>query len=188
MEFWEDLIGGMTKEASSLDEHLADQSSAESVRHLTDRIREASGLPLPVEAGTRVSFRGNLGAVLSYSGTLREADEGTVVTVRVPSSRNRAADRLGSTNLTALDRLVFVKWDSGDFLPVQAEHLRAAKAQETSSFLMRVASMLDLTDFMKVSGEDLVHKATKDLWAMRKDGDEFVIERLFDETGKPLKV
>ena len=36
--------------------------------------------------------------------------------------------------------------------------------------------------------EELVHKATKDLWSFKKDGDNYVIERLFDESGNPLKV
>jgi len=48
--------------------------------------------------------------------------------------------------------------------------------------------MGDLTAFLKVGSETLVHKATRDLWSLRKDGKEFVIERLFDDTGVPLKV
>jgi len=38
------------------------------------------------------------------------------------------------------------------------------------------------------NNDELVHKATKDLWSFHQDGDNYVIERLFDETGEPLKV
>jgi len=176
-DFWNDLTLGMHKEASPLDTHLGKRAPAESVRSLTDRIREASALPLPVEAGTRVLFANNLGAVLSYSEPPDGNSEGTVVTVRSASG-----------DLTHMNDLVFVKWDSGQFLPVHREHLRAAKSRVASSYSMRISCVGDLTDFMKTSKDELIHKATKDLWAMRKDGDEFVIERLFDETGKPLKV
>ena len=35
--------------------------------------------------------------------------------------------------------------------------------------------------------EELVHKATDDLWSFSKGDDGYVISRLFDETGDPLK-
>jgi len=38
------------------------------------------------------------------------------------------------------------------------------------------------------SRDELVHKATKDLWSFREDGGQFVIERLFNDSGDPLKV
>mgnify|MGYP000210731032 CR=1 FL=1 len=177
-DFWDDLTRGMHKEASPLDVHLGKRAAKESVRNLTDRVRAANALSLPVEAGTRVSFANNLGAVLSYPEPPDGNSEGTVVTVRSASG-----------NLTDMDGLVFVKWDTGAFLPVHREHLRLAeKKRIASSFMRRVSSIGDLTDFMRTASDELVHKATKDLWAMRKDGDDFVIERLFDETGTPLKV
>jgi hypothetical protein len=84
---------------------------------------------------------------------------------------------------------MFVKWDNGSFMPVHAEHLRrASDTRIASSYSIRVSSLGDLTDFMKTSSEDLVHKATKDLWAVKNVGGEYLIERLFDETGAPLKV
>lgn len=178
MDFWNDLTLGFAKEASSLDEHLGDRTSSESVRLLVERFREANGLPLPAEAGTRVAFLGNLGAVLSYPVPPEAGSEGTVVTVR-----SAAGD------VTASGGLVFVKWDNGDFLPVHAAHLRAAVPRDATAFRRRCA-FGDLGEFLKSSKskDELVHKATKDLWAMRKEGDEYVIERLFDSSGSPLKV
>lgn len=171
MEFWDELSLGLSKEASSLDEHLGAPVS-ESVRALTDSFRGAvAGV-----AGERVAFRGTLSSLLSYPNPPSDKEEGTVVTVRSAS---------GDTTVSG--DFVFVKWDSGSFLPVHRAHLKSSGATR-STFRKRFSSVGDLSDFMKTSGNDLVHKATKDLWAMRKEGDEFVIERLFDETGSPLKV
>jgi len=177
MSFWDELTNGMHSEASSIDEHLGHlRTPGESIRSLSDAGREASGLPLPVGAGTRVSFRGNLGALLAYAEPPEAGAEGEVVTVRSASG-----------DITAMDGLVFVKWDSGSFLPVHREHLRSAKPVQ-SAFSKRVACIGDLSDFMKSAGDDLIHKATKDLWSMRKEGDGYVIERLFNDSGSPLKV
>lgn len=178
MSFWDELTLGMHSEAASIDEHLGHRrTSTESIRNLADEVRKASGLSLPVAAGTRVAFRGNLGALLSYDSPPEAGAEGEVVMVRSASG-----------DITAAEGLVFVKWDSGAFLPVHREHLRAANPIPQPSFSKRVASIGDLSDFMKAAGDDLIHKATKDLWSMRKEGDGFVIERLFKDTGAPLKV
>lgn len=174
-DFWDEMTMGMHR-VSSLDDHLSGRLSNESVRALTDKFRAENALHLPVEAGTRVSFVGNLGAVLSYPNPPEGGEEGTVVSVRTAT---------GDT--THLDDTVFVKWDTGLFLPTFREHLRLASGQ-AEGFVMRVSALQDLTDFFKTSGEDLVHKATKDLWSVKQKGDEYVIERLFDDTGAPLKV
>jgi hypothetical protein len=52
---------------------------------------------------------------------------------------------------------------------------------------VRVASLQQLVSFQRVSAETLVHKSNRDLWSLKKDGEKFYIERLFDDTGKPLK-
>jgi hypothetical protein len=52
---------------------------------------------------------------------------------------------------------------------------------------MRVASCKDLTAFTRVSEDTLVHKSDRELWTLRKEADGFVIERLFDDNGGPLK-
>jgi len=46
---------------------------------------------------------------------------------------------------------------------------------------IKVASM-DLTDFMKISDDTLVHKSNKDLWKMFKDAEgNIFIERMFED-------
>src|SRR3972149_2620398 len=53
-----------------------------SVRALTDREREKAALQLPVEAGTRVQFAANAGAVLTYDDPPTPNASGVVVTVK----------------------------------------------------------------------------------------------------------
>ena len=46
----------------------------------------------------------------------------------------------------------------------------------------------DLKGFVRVSADTLIHKSQKDLWALKKEGDgHFYIERLFDDSGEPIK-
>jgi len=51
----------------------------------------------------------------------------------------------------------------------------------------RIASLGDLSGFLRLSNETLIHKSERDLWALRREGDQFVIELLFDDDGNPVK-
>jgi len=51
----------------------------------------------------------------------------------------------------------------------------------------RIASLQELAGFVRVSEDTLVHKSEQDLWSMRRDGEAFVIERLFDSGSGPVK-
>lgn len=155
----------------------AEQSA---LQRLTDKARAAHALELPVEAGTRVAFKHNLGSVMHYANLPEE--NGTVITVRGAS---------GDT--TVHDGMVMVAWDDGFFLPVHPEHLtraaentkRASKVRVSFIEFSQVSAMFEQA---KTASNDLVHKATKDLWSFRQEGGEYVIERLFDGDGEPLKV
>jgi hypothetical protein len=50
-----------------------------------------------------------------------------------------------------------------------------------------VASVSDLKSFTRISAESLIHKSEHDLWALKREGTQFFIERLFDDNGEPLK-
>jgi len=51
---------------------------------------------------------------------------------------------------------------------------------EENNEMVKISSM-DLTDFMKISDETLIHKSNKDLWRMVKDKEgNIFIQRLFD--------
>ncbi|MFA6235283.1 MAG: hypothetical protein WC824_14000 [Bacteroidota bacterium] len=203
-DFWSDVIGetktgsedmgpdfdpsqvqfGGGASHSVIDEVLGHRtlssSQYTSMRALTDKAREQSSLALPVNAGTRVAFLANLGSVLSYSDVPHPACEGTVVTVK---TANGPATYQGSD--------VFFLWDDSNFRVIRAEHLKLGSPRKTANnFRMVVSDLGDISSmFVNAgSGDDLVHKATKDLWSCHKDGGNYVIERLFDDTGKPLKV
>ena len=313
-DFWTRLVTGHsnTTISSAIDTHLAGNGIGESfggVRTLTDRSRQANALPLPVEAGTKVVFAGNLGAHLTYDDVPADGITGEVVTVKSATGE-----------ITHHGGKVFVKWADGKFRPIHATHLRLAgqgktaavprkkmenaiagkmppgskkgrganrvimltgdsakvvgkdnysrhKMSEmsedeitalynflvlgkrgrraggldtilkemdlpemrldTSSFanvrwllrnmgvknkdhpkygdakkalkalhkslgkkasVIRVASLGDLTQFLKRADGKLVHKSTNDLWSYSKDADgNFLVSRLFDDEGEPLR-
>lgn len=52
---------------------------------------------------------------------------------------------------------------------------------------VRVASVQQLQGFQRLSKDTLIHKSDRDLWALRKEGEAFFIERLFDDAGLPIK-
>jgi hypothetical protein len=88
------------------------------------------------------------------------------------------------------------KWGTG---PSMDLHLQERKI--TSSFesvrdlvstskcsLLRVASLGDLSGFLRVSNDLLIHKSTRDLWSVSKTADGSIeVTRLFDDDGSPLK-
>lgn len=51
---------------------------------------------------------------------------------------------------------------------------------------MKVGSLTQLQGFTRTASDQLVHKSTQDLWSIKRDGGEFVIERLFQD-GSPVK-
>lgn len=202
-EFWDKLISGHTSSrvSNSTDRRLAGRAFGEdfeSVRGVTDQGRAQGSIPLPVEAGTRVSFRGSLGACLTYENPPAPGSEGVVVSVRTANG-----------DVTSHEGLVFVKWDAGSFTPVHSQHLRnaggnktallqrrVAKSDPTTSqggipsdvYQIRVGGLGDLSSFLKVAEGTLVHKSTRDLWSFKKDGDgNLKVLRLFDTKGDPLK-
>ena len=172
-EFWETGEFFDDNAARSLDAHLNGNTTVQ------DYVRGLTATPREIPSGTRVAFDGKLSSLLSYPAPPGIGATGTVVKVRTSS---------GDT--TEFNGLVFVKWDDGRFFGAHRAHLRRAASSRTANgYRMTVTAMGDLTDFLKSgTDEELVHKSSKDLWKLSKAGGEYVIERLFDETGKPLKV
>ena len=171
--FWEEG-GSLNSDAvHTLDAHLSGNTV------VRDYIRGLTAVAREIPSGTRVAFDGKLSSLLCYPEPPGRGEGGTVVKVRTSS---------GDT--TEFNGLVFVKWDDGRFFGVHRNHLRSgSKSRTATAYRMTVTAMGDLTDFMKSgSDEELVHKSSRDLWKLSKAGGEFIIERLFDETGNPLKV
>ena len=164
---------------NSLDSYLASSTPQNKVRNL---VRALWDQDIDIPAGTRVAFDGCLSNLLAYPNPPLDRSIGTVVTVRTATG-----------DATHLDGMVFVKWDDGSFQGAYKDHLRLASTTNRratlSEFRRVVADLGDLGDFLRVaSGPDLVHKATKDLWSLSQVDGEYVIERLFSDSGKPLKV
>lgn len=185
-DFWDNLLreANLSRETSGMDTHIASRDlegeQFTSMRELTDRHREATALTLPVEAGTRVAFKGALGAYLSMDNPPSTGTQGTVVTVKSAQG-----------DVTSHDGMVFVQWDDGIFRSVHANYLKPGEAMKRMGHTgqrIRVASLGDLGDFLKVADDTLVHRATRDLWSLKRDGEAYVIERLFDDVGEPLRV
>jgi len=64
---------------------------------------------------------------------------------------------------------------------------RAAAARPGET--LRVASVDNLKGFTRIASTTLVRHAERDLWSIKEGEDgEFMIERLFDDDGNPVKV
>lgn len=63
-----------------------------------------------------------------------------------------------------------------------------AKAAAKKPARVKVGSLSQLNGFERVSSETLIQKSTKDLWAITREGNDYYIERLFQDNGDPLKV
>jgi hypothetical protein len=128
-----------------------------------------------------VKFVASLASVLSYSDIPSGDMEGTIIKVKTAEGK-----------ITHREGRAFVLWDDGKFRPVLAEHLRRASPRKrmATAVRMTVANLGDISGIFKAAnGDELIHKATRDLWSFRQDKNgSFVIERLFDDEGKPLKV
>lgn len=196
--FWDSLEDGESNlvriaNSHSMDSFLADAQDdlliekelqghhATALQALTDKGRADAAIPLTTDAGTRVSFISNVGSLLTYAECPEPGSEGTVVTVRTA---------VGDTTHHA-NRL-FVKFDDGIFMAVDRVHLRTVASKKQATNFRRVVSSLgDLSEFLISAGSkqsELVHKSTQDIWSFHMDGDNYVIERLFDDSGEPLKV
>jgi hypothetical protein len=54
---------------------------------------------------------------------------------------------------------------------------------------VRVASIRDLSPFIRLSNDELIHKAERDLWSIKREpSGSMYVERMFDDNGSPLKV
>lgn len=168
---------------SQLDLYLQDRLPKDSVFRLTDQGRNQYALRLPARPGVRVAFTSNIGAVLTHDNVPPDGMTGTVILVRTAQG-----DR------TAHDDNVFVKWDDGKMRMIHRHYLRpapaGAKTAEVVTRRVEAGSLGDLTEFLiQGTGTELVHKATKDLWSLQPtDGGDYLLNRLFQENGDPLKV
>lgn len=145
---------------------------------------QASGQEAPVlnrtyKAGQRVRLIESAETFLMYSKPPAATTHGTVVMVKTSSGKATTTNGFAS-----------VQWDDGQFLPVHVSHLQGLTSKRASKYAYELGNSSLLDQFLKVAGQEdeLVHKASRDLWAIEQDGQQVRIMRLFSETGTPLKV
>lgn len=170
-EYMDKIFQSMDQGFSAVSEHVK-----------SDKFAPTASVEVPQDApsGTRVAFRYNMESLLSYKNVPPKGLFGTVVKVR----------SAGRTATSLQDGRLYVKWDNGVFDAIYPNHLRGVKMKTASSVTQKFATMSDLmAAFMPTSngGDTLVHKATRDLWSLSENEGQFVIERLFDDNGGPLK-
>lgn len=184
-DFWNTFVNGsLLNRPSVMDEYLgSDKKANADVYYQTDRGKEERALKLPLYSGTRVAFDANLESIMGTKNPPSANHPGTVVMVRTAAYGD----------ITSLGDYVFVKWDRGDLQKVDRHYLKKASnnVKQASQYIQAFNSTnIDFSNFLRVANtDDLVHKATQDLWSCQQnDKGEVVISRLFDETGGPLKV
>lgn len=156
---------------------LAEQSDTAKLAALFDA--NADQYP----AGTKVTFASTTEALFSYADSPAPRSAGEVVSVKTASG-----------SVTSFNGKVFVRWDDGKIRGISAKHLvkQAGMSRQATPApapnMLRVASLGDLSSFLKIGSDTLVHKATKDLWKLSQDSSGYKIERLFSDTGSPLRV
>lgn len=171
-EYMDKIFQSMDQGFSAVSDHVKSDKFAPTA--------SASPITSETPSGTRVAFRYNMESILSYKSIPAKGTFGTVVTVR----------NCGRTASSLSDGRLYVKWDNGVFDAIYPEHLRGTKVKTASAVVQKFACMSDLlASFMPMSngGDTLVHKATRDLWSLSETDGQFVIERLFDADGGPLK-
>lgn len=183
-DFWDEMASTYASEGNGMDEVIQGREIGgdyyNSLQSLTDKGHRATAISMPMIAGTRVRFIANLKSVLTYDDIPDPKVAGTVVTVKTANGP-----------VTDSNGRVFVAWDDGVFRPIMPNHLRLAgpNTRHSSNVRMVVGNLGDISSLFTASSREgeLVHKSNKDLWAVKKDGGNFVIERLFNDEGKPLK-
>jgi len=157
-----------------------DEGQFTAMQELTDSWKTKNAVQLPVKAGTKLQFSKDPSTLFAYHdapelGAIGEAVEG----------------RAASGYTTAFNDHVFLRFDDGVTRAIHISHLYEPKGHDKRSTQVdkiRVASIDALLgDFAKVGADTLVNRATRDLWSLKKEGEEYVIERLFDDEGEPIK-
>lgn len=132
------------------------------------------------DVGDRVKLSEDLEVLLSYSD-LPEKTAGSVVLVKTAEGKT-----------SAINDKTFVLFDDNKMRLVYTAHLCKASSKVASANRMVLADWGSIDSFFstssRVAADELIHKSTQDLWALKKGPNGFVIDRLFNDNGTPLKV
>jgi hypothetical protein len=163
---------------------------------LAGQDKQASGYTVKVRRdGGRywIEARGELVGPFTAADVLEEVDGHLKNPDVVVMGRNHSLGRSGAAD--AYSTAPFVIHDlRGDVID-EGYSLESLWNKWFDRFLgwrmassIKTASLGDLTQFLKRADGKLVHKSTSDLWSYSKDADgNFLVSRLFDDEGEPLK-
>ncbi len=72
--------------------------------------------------------------------------------------------------------------------PAKEVPVTTVKTASAGKGRVKVASLSQLDGFVRTASDQLINKSTKDLWSLQKASDgDYYIERLFNDTGTPIK-
>jgi hypothetical protein len=136
---------------------------------------------MALTAGTKVKFVATAEALFTYPDPPEPGSVGTVIEAKV-----------AGVTATMHEGRAFVAWADGKARAIHQSHLTLAvqPSKTANKNRIRVGSSLDslLGEFLKVADDTLVNRSSRDLWGLRQDSEGYVIERLFDDRGEPLKL
>ena len=79
-------------------------------------------------------------------------------------------------------------FDFKDFQVSGSTGMDAAFEPERTANRIRVASLTDLKGFTRVAKDTLINTSARDLWSIKPGSNgTFVIERMFEDNGEPIK-
>jgi hypothetical protein len=168
------------EDVSAIDSLLAPERKNSRVANMA----AASGrmVRTPALYGQPVRLAPSMGYMLA-SKLPRTGASGSVVCVRTARGQVSAAGGQG----------LFTAWTDGQFLEVPAELLREARSGKYDPVLARRVANLDEVvgrEYALSAGspKELIHKATRDLWAFQQVDGGYHLCRLFNHDGRPLRV
>jgi len=172
---------------ASIDSFLNGQDlESEYYRSVQDLLKvkgqRLSAMHLPLDAGTRVAFKGDFDAVMTYDRPPMKGESGVVVVVKT-----------GNGTETSTEGLVHVHWDQSGLKSIYPQHLiyqgSSNRLRNGSPVRVTVASHVNLSSVFdsRDRSSELIHRSTQDLWQLKREGDTVILDRLFDGEGQPLK-
>lgn len=157
--------------------------------------KKASGYTVKVrrDGGYWIEARGELVGPFTAADALREVERHIKNPDVVVMGRNHSLGRSGAADPYSMAPFV-IRDRRGDVVD-EGYSLESLWNKWFDRFLgwrmassIKTASLGDLTQFLKRADGKLVHKSTNDLWSYSKDADgNFLVSRLFDDNGEPLK-
>lgn len=171
------------EEVSALDDLLGHHGELRAQRRVARSAAPAQAIKPPGIYGLPVRLTPSVGYALSTRRLPDPQARGSIVCVRTARGEVSAMGRQG----------FFTAWEDGKFLEIPPDILaRVQGGKYDPALVRRVANLGDVVGkeyaLSATSPQELIHKATRDLWAFQKVEGQYQLCRLFDYDGNPLHV